>query len=70
MNIAAVGAIALGVVLMVAGFIWIGSWSFPAILLGLVLAALGLLWFCAQGIDKGIKDYIDYAKEKKDDGGD
>jgi MFS superfamily sulfate permease-like transporter len=31
---------------------------------------VGLLWACAWAIDKGIKEYIDYARKGKDDGSD
>jgi hypothetical protein len=29
-----------------------------------------VLWGCAWAIDKGIKEYIDYARKGKDDGSD
>jgi len=70
MNIAAVLAIVLGVLVFAAGMYWVTDWSVPAILGGLALACFGGLYLCSTAIDKGIKEYIDYAKKGKDDGSD
>ena len=65
MNIVAIVAIALGLAMAAVGFAWYGPWSLPAVLGGIVLACVGALWLCAVAADKGIKDYIDYAKKGK-----
>ena len=68
MNLVALGAIVVGASMVVAGVLWYGPWSLPALLVGLVVACGGLLWLCAVAIDQGIKEYIDYAKEGKERG--
>lgn len=39
-----------------------------AAVLGVCVILGGVLWLCAVAVDKGIKDYIDYAKKGKGDG--
>lgn len=55
MTIAAIVSIPLGLALAAVGFIWIGSWSLPAVLGGIVWACLGGLWLCSVAIEQGLK---------------
>jgi len=57
MNIVALVALVLGVVVAVGGVVLYGPWSLPAILLGILLACAGGLWLCAVAVSKGLEDW-------------
>lgn len=69
MSVGAVVAFLLGLAVVVVGFAWIWDWSLVVVLLGLVLMLGGGIWQGAVAADKAMKQYIDYAKKEKDDGG-